>query len=219
MKKWIIGMVAVVWAAAGFAVSFADWDVYDLKIRSTGIDPEGGRGGVPAMVRESETAVLLVNTAKSTDNALLILLAKEDYVPIPCSCDTGLFPDNTKYKEDSLGRPLSYRNLISLDVRSDEFGQMMLIGALSGSYRYMGEDHNPVSGKKAASVNGTGLDDGGPGGGEAEYMIVSGRFNDKLAQAMNSGDAKAELKKYVVSKTKLPSDGADDLDGFVDGIQ
>lgn len=215
MKKWMIGMVAV----TGFSVMAADWDVYDLKIRSTGIDPEGGKGGVPVMVRESETALLVVNMAKSTDNALLILLAKEDYVPIPCDGNTGLFPDDTKYKEDSLGRPLSYRNLISVDVRSDEFGQILLIGALSGSYRYTGEDHNPVSGKKAASLNGTGLDDGGSGGGEAEYMLVSGRLNDSLGQAMLRGDAKAELKKYVISKTKLPSNVVDDLDGFVDGIQ
>jgi len=185
------------------------WEVYEMAVKSTEVDQDGAYA---RLSNESERNLLVVNTEK--DFAVLIGLERMEPWAMEAAVEILRFPAAAP-RQGAMGITTAERNIFSLRLETDGFGEALLLGTETIS-RKVAKDGS-VSEKFSVSLRGVGIDydpqdDFGP---EYEYSVNSARHNLTVSDRMNrSGDPLQPLYEYVAGKTGLKND----LDEVIDSI-
>jgi len=185
------------------------WEVYELAVKSTEVDQSRTYARLST---ESERNLLVVNAEENF--AVLIGLEKMDPWAMEAEVEIVRFPAAAP-RQGAMGITTAERNIFSLRLETDGFGEALLLGTETVS-RKAAKDGS-VAERRSVSLRGVGIDydpedDFGP---EYEYSVNSARYNQAVSDQMNrSGDPLQLLYQYVAGKTGLKND----LDEVIDSI-
>jgi len=205
MKAFFCGLVFLFSASFLFAQSGCAledfWEVYELGVKSSGVDQNSGMSA--KLSGESGRSLLVVN-AKGCD-AVLIGLGSE-LQAMKAQVKTVRF-SSAMFKQVPMGVASAERNVFSLRLEADGFGESFLLGTET-VVRRAGKGGEWLR-KRTVVLRGVGIDydPEKPLDPEHKYSVNTARYNQLVSDRMNiSDDPFQPLYEYIAEKTGRTND-------------
>jgi len=205
MKAFFCGLVFLFSATFLFAQSGCAledfWEVYELAVKTTGVDQNSGMSA--KLCGGSGRSLLVVNT-KGCDAVLIGL--ESQLRAIKAQVKTVCFP-SVMLKQGVMGVASAERNVFSLRLEADGFGESLLLGTET-VLRRTGKGGEPFR-KRTVSLRGVGIDydPEKPLDPDHKYSVNTARYNQLVSDRMNrSDDPFQPLYEYIAEKTGRTND-------------